>query len=566
MTGLEPQVPVDAMSEMIVHINACGENSGLMILGNCEDQGILLLVDTGASISLMSRGCFKALGSKYKLQPAQISVHTVDDGEMNVYGKFTCDLRIGFVTVQHLFYVADMEAEMLLGLDFLNTHGCTIDLRGNHLKFKGQQVPFQTRIQHQSCCQVVLKDCQVIPPGGEIFCAAEVQGEHIPQVGAVEPGEIVNNLVIMAPSINCVQDGCIGIRLFNVGGEDTQLYKGMHLGKFQAPVAIGPGLEEDTLPRPTAYCNNVTTEEPLMERRQVPEHLQDMFERSMIELPEEEIPKLVKLLQGYEDVFMKTGEPLPGTTLTTHFIDTGSATPIRQPPRRTPYHQKPTVEAEVKKMLEEGIIEPAGGPWASPIVLVKKKDGSTRFCVDYRKVNDLRRKDVYPIPRIDDTLDMLSGAKYFSTLDLASGYWQVPVEEKDRDKTAFTTHIGLFRFNRMPFGLCNAPSTFERLMEQVLKGLQWQVCLLYLDDIIIFSQDVNEHLARLTAVFERIRAANLRMKPKKCQLFQLEVEYLGRDLPSRSSHSRRQNREGKRLANPTEPKGSAAIPGVDLVL
>ena len=219
--------------------------------------------------------------------------------------------------------------------------------------------------------------------------------------------------------------------------------------------------------------------------------------------------------------------PLPGTTLTSHRINTGAADPVRQPPRRVPFHQKPVVEEEVQQMLKEGIIEPSEGPWASPVVLVKKKDGSIRFCIDYRKLNDLTRKDAYPIPRIDDTLDMHSGSKYFSTLDLASGYWQVPVAAEDKEKTAFSTHLGLFQFNRMPFGLCNAPSTFERLMEQVLKGLQWQVCLLYLDDIIIFSKDITEHFHRLISVFERIRQANLRMKPKKCHLFQPEVDYLG---------------------------------------
>ena len=157
-------------------------------------------------------------------------------------------------------------------------------------------------------------------------------------------------------------------------------------------------------------------------------------------------------------------------------------------------------------MLSRGIIEPCCGPWASPIVLVKKKDGSTRFCVDFCRVNDLTRKDAQPLPRIDDTFDALGGACYFSTLDLASGYWQVEVDSRDREKTGFAT----------PFGLCNAlPATFQRLMEQVLAGLHWTTCLVYLDDIIIFSKSIEEHLTQLSDMLARLKGAGLKIRPKK---------------------------------------------------
>ncbi len=169
-------------------------------------------------------------------------------------------------------------------------------------------------------------------------------------------------------------------------------------------------------------------------------------------------------------------------------------------------------------MLKQGIIKQASGPWSSPVVLVPKKDGTTRFCVDYRRVNNLTKKDAHPLPRIDETLDALTGAKWFSTIDLVSGYWQVEVEPSDREKTAFATPFGLHQFRVMPFGLTNAPSTFQRLMELVLAGLNWSVCLVC---IIIYSSTVEEHLE----VLERLRVAGLKLKPSKCSLLQKSVHY-----------------------------------------
>ena len=147
--------------------------------------------------------------------------------------------------------------------------------------------------------------------------------------------------------------------------------------------------------------------------------------------------------------------------------------------------------------------------------------------MDYRKLNAATRKDAYPLPRIDDTLDSLGNSKWFSTLDLTSGYWQVEVNPEDRCKTAFCTSEGLFEFQVMPFGLCNAPATFQRLMDLVLSGLQWVSCLVYLDDVVVFGKSFEEHLKNMELVFARIREAGLKLKPSKCFFFQKQVKYLG---------------------------------------
>ena len=183
-------------------------------------------------------------------------------------------------------------------------------------------------------------------------------------------------------------------------------------------------------------------------------------------------------------------------------------------------------------MLEYGIIEPAASPWASNVVLVKKKDGSLRFCVDYRRLNSITYKDSYPLPLIDNCLNALSGSS-----DLRSGYYNIPIAESNRDKSAFITRQGCFRFTVMPFGLTCAPSVFQRLMDVVLCRLSYQACLVYLDDIIVFGKTFDEQLERLGEVFSRLKAANLKLKPSECFLCQRSIEFLGRCFPStRGSH------------------------------
>ena len=178
-------------------------------------------------------------------------------------------------------------------------------------------------------------------------------------------------------------------------------------------------------------------------------------------------------------------------------------------------------------------VDPSDSSWSLPVVLVTKKDGGTRFCVDYRRLNDITVKDAYPLPRIDDTLDMLAGKQWFSTLYLASGYWQVFLSQEARIKTAFPAHSGLFQFRVMPFGLCNAPVTFERLMDRVLQGLRWSCCLVYLDDIISFGSIFDDALASLTLVFERLRSYGLQLKSTKCHLFRSSVPFLGHSVGRR---------------------------------
>ena len=226
-------------------------------------------------------------------------------------------------------------------------------------------------------------------------------------------------------------------------------------------------------------------------------------------------------------IFSKGEHDLGCATAVEHRIDTGNNRPVRQPLRRQPAHYVSEIDRQLEEWESEGKISPSQSEWASNIVIVKKKDGTLRFCVDYRHLNERTIKDSYPLPRIDDCLDCLSGATWFSTMDLRGGYHQVAMDERDKDKTTFVTRKGTFCFNVMPFGLCNAPATFQRLMDCTMRGLNYVVCLIYLDDIIVFSADVATHLERLGMVLECLRKAGLKLKPNKCSFLQRSVDFLG---------------------------------------
>ena len=166
-------------------------------------------------------------------------------------------------------------------------------------------------------------------------------------------------------------------------------------------------------------------------------------------------------------------------------------------------------------MERQGIIRKSLSPWASPIVLVRKKNGKVRPCIDYRRLNSVIENDAFPLPRIQDCLDAVYGSTLFTTVDMTSGYHQVPVKESDIPKTAFVTKYGMYEFTKMPMGLKSAPMTFQRVMELALQGLQWQSCLIYLDDVVIFSKTFDEHIERLSTVLDRIWTAGLKLKPEK---------------------------------------------------
>ena len=235
--------------------------------------------------------------------------------------------------------------------------------------------------------------------------------------------------------------------------------------------------------------------------------------------------KIKELLSKYNHCFANNYNELGSCKLKKIVIKTSASSPIFQYPYRKSMKERQAIKEEVNKMLEANIIRPSKSPWSSPVVMIPKKDGTKRFCVDYRKLNQLTIQDGFPLPRIDDILDRLSGSRWFSTIDLKSGYWQLTIEEESIPITAFSTPDGHYEFTRLPFGLKNAPAEFSRLMQQVLGDLPFVE--IYLDDITIHSKEFNEHIEHIKIVFERLIEADLRVNPAKCVFLQESVLLLG---------------------------------------
>lgn len=336
--------------------------------------------------------------------------------------------------------------------------------------------------------------------------------EHVPPEG-----------LLVSPALVKVHRGTAYIPVVNVGVTSVVLHPRRPIGLLSQVDIVG-------LPRGVGEARSdqsggiATINSQLQGSSSVQEQIRAL---DLSVLSEAEQHKVRALLLSHKPVFSAFEGDLGCTDLITHDIPLIDDVPVRQRYRRIPPSEYDTVKAHIHQLLETQVIRESCSPYASPIVLVKKKDGTLRLCVDYRQLNRKTRKDAFPLPRIEESLDALSGARWFTTMDLASGYNQVPVTEGDKAKTAFCTPFGLFEFNRMPFGLCNAPRTFQRLMERIFGAQHCQSLLLYLDDVIVFSSSVDEHLSRLDAALSRLQHEGLKVKLEKCSFFQKEVQYLG---------------------------------------
>ena len=236
--------------------------------------------------------------------------------------------------------------------------------------------------------------------------------------------------------------------------------------------------------------------------------------------PPEPARRAKALLLEFHHVFSLELNEIGCTDATKHVIELMKDEPFKERFRRIAPPLVDEVCQHIQEMLDGGAIRPSQSPWCNAVVLMRKKDGLLWFCIDFRRLNARTKKDAYPLPRMQETMESMVGARYFSCKDLKSGFWQVQMDEESRQYTAFMVgSMGMYEFLRMPYGLCNAPATFQHLMQNCLGELSLTYALIYLDDVIVYSKTKDEHLVCLRAMLERFMEHGLKLKPSKCKLF-----------------------------------------------
>lgn len=503
------------------------DNFTAYIRGIVEGTDMHILLDTGSSISCISESVRMSLPSlnRRPLKKNLILSKSVTGHSLDTLGTVNIALQLGSLNLQHeVQVIRNVGQTILLGWDFLQQHNAVLDLGIGICRLHSHNLPLLCTTELiPGSCSALVAECTTVPPYCEMHCAVKL----IPPTanlctpaeynGLLEPYQMDLDGIAVARTLARVNEGFTVARVMNPTNSPIVLQPGMQLGQF-TPITDDDISPDDICPDTPSVCQVST---PSVSPQSLP------FEVKCGSLSDSQFSELKALLLSYSDVFSKTPTDFGRTGLVQHKINTNSASPIRKRAYRTSPHMQSVIQSQVEDMLSKDIIEVSHSPWAAPVVMVRKKDGSWRFCIDYRGLNSVTVKDAHPLPRTDDTLDALCGSCVFSTMDLSSGYWQVQLDQQDKEKTAFTTGRALYHFKVMPMGLVNAPPTFQHLMQLVLQGLSWKTCLVYLDDIIVHSKSFPEHLLHLKEVFERLRAAKLKLKPSKCDFAKPQVTFLG---------------------------------------
>ena len=487
-------------------ISIVNPSSSFSVAATINNVPVTFLLETGSALTILRKSIWdRCKQPDDKLEPwNQQSLVGAEGTTLRVYGSTCVQWEVDGKEFSYNVTVVDpLTTEAILGLDFLK--GCKIDLVSHQLTTSDGQVIVLNSQKNNKKTPVLFVRVTAnvkIPAYSEMEILADVGDlAQRNQTYVLEDINIQNSDVMVARAV-IIPGESIPVRVMNPTDQPVTLYRGTRI----AQLAEIEEVEDSPVMVSSVQCGTVSPE--------LEEALWLLAEKAS--LASEEREKLFLLLLEYADVLALCNDELGRTNVLQHEIHTGDASPIRQQFRRVCPQKRQEMRNLLSEMLEKDVIKPSCSPWASPVVLVKKKDGTSHFCVDYRKVNTITRKDAYPLPRVDDLLDTLAGSRLFSTLDLISGYWQVEIHPRYKEKTAFCTSEGLYEFNVMPFGLCNGPATFQRLMNLLLAGIQWTNCLVYLDDIIVLGKTFQNHLQHLSQVFQKLRDANLKLKVQKC--------------------------------------------------
>ena len=518
------------------------------VRGTCAGRHLDLFLDTGAGVSLIKHRFLVTLDAKSvrKVSTASPDLRDVNDQPLKTYGIYVVIMYIGGVKVSVPVVAVDerlnFPAPILVGMDFLTRNNTKIDFGKNMLLIKGKEVPItftnesedenvriihRNEISHKVPIRARVLYEQSIPAyTGQVIKIrlSNGAGGHF----IFQPYEqFVNNCV--EGLVSTCNQGTAQILVINSTGKRLALNKRLVLGKaVRTDVAeMNPRWLQSVSQINTVGSPTSPTPLTPSEIRKITDEINPFVN---YEGPNKRM--LLALLARYRDVLALPGEPVGRTHLTELSLKLiQGAKPIALAPYKIPHSKEETLDREIQSLLSQGLIRPTVSPWAAPVVLVAKPDGSTRLCVDYRKLNALTEADNYPLPVIDDLLMDIGRSKIFSQIDLLQAYHQVPLAEGTGPMTAFKTRKGHYEYTVAPFGLKQMPAVFQRLMNQIfnVEPTNKHVAA-YLDDLLVHSESIHDHLKDLEDVFIKLREAGLKIKLKKCNFLQSEVKYLGYEL------------------------------------
>lgn len=466
-------------------------------------ETVTLLVDTGADISLFKRT---------KISPRQpvnradnIKIQGVTDGLTYSIGRTETQLYIDDFTLNHTFHIVEnnfpIPSDGILGRDFITKYKCKLDYFDwtMTLQIGSQRITLPIYNSPEEDSIIAPPRCEIVR---KLHKLEKLNGSAVITNKEVSPG------VFIASSV--VSNTSPFIKILNT--------------TFESATIKNADVEFTNLNNYFIYYvkTNLENRESLL--MQELKHIPDVAKEDMVALCKE-----------YSDIFALNTDKLTTNNFYKQSLKLIDHNPVYIKNYRVPHVHKTEIKDQVNKMLENDIIEPSTAEYNSPILLVPKKQVSGkkawRLCVDFRVINQNKLvADKFPLPRIDDILDQLGRAKWFSTLDLKSGFHQIPLEEDSRDVTTFSTDSGSYRFTRLPFGLKISPNSFQRMMSIAFAGITPEKAFLYMDDIIVIGCSKRHHLQNLKNVFETCRKYNLKLNPEKCTFFQNQVTYLGHKI------------------------------------
>ena len=497
-------------------VDSCPEVA--VYAGKC----LATLVDSGAAVSLIHLQAYKLMPDTLKTAitlPGELeTLATADGSPMHIIGHATITLHLKNLRVTHHFIVVEsLMTDVILGIDFQREYRISYDWDEEKrccIRYKGQFLCYAEDME-SGINRVSIAKTIPIPPKHNGAISVSIKGHDIktPTACFIRSQYTDLEVKLIEGGHDIWRNVTLQVLVINNSNQHVNFPKGMKIGYLEPPI-------DDLTQIP---INSATTQQMLPKTVKL-----DSFTPPKYQLDATIQQQLDSLLRTFQDQFAKDEMTIGNTPLTQMSIDTGDSDLVSQKPYPIAMKHYNWVKKEIDKLLEAGVIKNSHSSWSAPIIVVPKGDGGKHLIIDYRALNKVTRKFIWPMPKVEDIFSQLNGAKYFSTLDLRAGYHHIGLTTDSIPKTAFTSPFGKYEYVKVPFRLAQAPAYFQELMTGVLKDLPFAMA--YLDDIIIYSSTPEEHLQHIKTVFEKLRHAKLSMKLSKCHFFTKEIQYLGHIL------------------------------------